>query len=343
MLTVKNILRTLILLLAILIAILTFMKKPASGPSPFGFFKPKIDYGLVENFSFVNQDGQSFGFSDLKGSIWVADFIFTRCAGPCPLLSTRMAGLQSDFGSNPLLRLVSFSVDPVYDTAHVLAEYAKTYTNNTKQWQFLTGPRETIYNLIRTSFHLAVGDSFEEDPNHILHSLNFVLVDKKGHVRGYYNSTDQNDMDQLHRDLRSLLKEPPSRLPALNAGLNAFCTTLLLIGFIAIKKGRIFLHRMLMSGAFVVSLIFLVSYLYYHFHFGSMPFLGTGWIRPVYFFILITHTTLAVAIVPLILVTLFWAIQNRFDKHKKLARWTWPLWLYVSITGLLVYGLLYSI
>jgi uncharacterized membrane protein YozB (DUF420 family) len=130
-------------------------------------------------------------------------------------------------------------------------------------------------------------------------------------------------------------------LPAVNASLNGACTILLVCGFFAIRARRISLHRFFMLTAFCCSAIFLILYLYFHFHAGIIRFGGQGWIRPVYFTILITHTTLAVVIVPLVLITLSRALRERFEKHRAIARWTLPLWLYVSITGVVVYWLLY--
>ena len=130
-------------------------------------------------------------------------------------------------------------------------------------------------------------------------------------------------------------------LPAVNASLNALCTILLLCGFFAIRARKISLHRFFMVTAFFCSAIFLILYVYFHFHAGIIRFGGQGWFRPVYFTILITHTTLAVVIVPLVLITLSRALRERFDRHRAIARWTLPLWLYVSITGVIVYWLLY--
>jgi putative membrane protein len=129
--------------------------------------------------------------------------------------------------------------------------------------------------------------------------------------------------------------------PALNASLNGASTVLLLIGQWMITRGRVAQHRLLMLTAFATSTLFLISYLYYHAHVGEVRFQGTGWIRPVYFTILISHVLLAVVIVPMVLVTLTRALRERFDKHRAIARWTYPLWLYVSVTGVLVYFMLY--
>ena len=130
-------------------------------------------------------------------------------------------------------------------------------------------------------------------------------------------------------------------LPALNAALNATSAACLLAGFLCIRAKRISLHALCMIGAFAVSTLFLVSYLVYHARVGSVRFLGTGWIRPVYFTILLTHTVLAMAIVPLAVRTLFLAGRRRFVEHRRIARWTFPLWLYVSVTGVIIYWMLY--
>jgi putative membrane protein len=134
---------------------------------------------------------------------------------------------------------------------------------------------------------------------------------------------------------------PVASLPAVNAGLNALCTILLVCGFFAIINKKIRVHRAFMLSAFGCSTLFLILYLYFHFHAGVIHFSGRGWIRPVYFTILISHTILAVVIVPLVLITLIRALRERFDLHRKIAKWTLPLWLYVSVTGVVVYWLLY--
>ena len=132
-------------------------------------------------------------------------------------------------------------------------------------------------------------------------------------------------------------------LPHVNATLNFISAVLLTSGFLFIRKGNIPTHRKCMLATCITSSLFLVCYLTYHFFFGSTPFKGTGWIRPVYFTILLTHTILAVVIVPMVLLTLFRALRERFDAHRRIARFTLPLWLYVSVTGVVVYLLLYQI
>jgi uncharacterized membrane protein YozB (DUF420 family) len=130
---------------------------------------------------------------------------------------------------------------------------------------------------------------------------------------------------------------------ALNASLNGVSANLLAGGYAAIRNGKIAVHKTFMISAFAVSSVFLASYLVYHYRVGHVAFQGLGWIRPVYFALLFTHTVLAVVIVPMILVTLRRAWLGRFDRHRVIARWTLPLWFYVSVTGVIVYLMLYQI
>jgi putative membrane protein len=134
-----------------------------------------------------------------------------------------------------------------------------------------------------------------------------------------------------------------SDLPALNATLNGTAAVLLGIGWTLIRRGRIAQHRAVMIAAFCTSVLFLISYLTYHAQIGSKPFQGQGGIRIVYFAILLTHTVLAVAIVPLVLITLSRGLKRNDARHRAIARWTLPLWMYVSITGVIVYLMLYRI
>jgi putative membrane protein len=129
--------------------------------------------------------------------------------------------------------------------------------------------------------------------------------------------------------------------PVINATLNGASAVLLVTAHRQIKLGRMAAHRALMLTAVLTSSLFLAFYLYYHWHVGSVHFQGQGWSRPVYFSILISHTVLAAAIVPLVIITLSRALRERFDRHRAIARWTYPLWLYVSVTGVVIYFMLY--
>ncbi len=134
-----------------------------------------------------------------------------------------------------------------------------------------------------------------------------------------------------------------SDLPALNASLNATAGVLIVIGYTLIRRGRIRQHRAVMITACAVSALFLISYVIYHANIGSKPFPGRGPIRFVYFGILITHVLLAAAVLPLAIITLSRGLRSRFERHVAIARWTFPIWLYVSVTGVIVYLMLYRL
>lgn len=132
-------------------------------------------------------------------------------------------------------------------------------------------------------------------------------------------------------------------LAPLNAVLNGVAATLLLAGFLFIKRKNVSAHRACMITAIVLSAAFLTSYLTFHWHVGDVRFSGHGWVRAVYFAILIPHVILAGVIVPLVAITLYFALRGRFPSHRRIARWTWPLWIYVSVTGVVIYVMLYQL
>jgi uncharacterized membrane protein YozB (DUF420 family) len=134
-----------------------------------------------------------------------------------------------------------------------------------------------------------------------------------------------------------------SFFPALNASLNGVSAVLIVTGHSLIRQGKVQLHRACMLSAVIVSSAFLACYLYYHAHVGSVHFPGQGWARPVYFSILISHTILAAAVPVLVVLTLVFAFRRKFERHRNIARWTYPIWLYVSVTGVIVYLMLYQI
>ena len=154
----------------------------------------------LPDFQLTTQAGQPFGLADLRDKVWISDFIFTRCPGPCPRMTAQMAELQRELADAPDLRLVSFSVDPEFDTPAVLSEYAGRFQANTKQWVFLTGDKKRIHALAQSGF--LVGGV--EDVT--LHTTRFVLVDRQARVRGYYDSTDEESLRRLLKDARSLVR-----------------------------------------------------------------------------------------------------------------------------------------
>ncbi len=172
--------------------------------------KPLPVLGQLPEFELTERSGKPFGSRDLKGKAWVADFVFTSCAGPCPEMSAKMAKLQETFAGTSGLKCVSFSVDPEHDTPEVLREYAGRFHANEGQWFFLTGKTDAIYKLARESFKVSVerGDKGQTDPgNAIMHSVYFMLVDGRGRIRGYYNSTDPEAGNRLLREAPALLRE----------------------------------------------------------------------------------------------------------------------------------------
>jgi len=134
-----------------------------------------------------------------------------------------------------------------------------------------------------------------------------------------------------------------SFLPAVNATLNGTSAVLILTGRTLIAQKRVAAHRKVMTTAVITSTLFLISYLVYHSQVGSVRFQGQGWVRPLYFGILLTHTVLAAVIVPMVIMTLARGLRGNFERHRAIARWTFPLWLYVSVTGVVIYVMLYHL
>lgn len=163
--------------------------------------------GQVPEFELTNRNGRRVGPSDLAGSPWIADFIFTRCATSCPLITERMAKLERELPPRIGARLVSFTVDPDHDTPEVLEAYAEKFAAP-EHWWFLAGDREAMYDLIVNGFHLAVDPnpppSVEGVTEPIIHSTRYVLVDAQGAIRGYYDSQDEGSIKKLKKDLEAL-------------------------------------------------------------------------------------------------------------------------------------------
>jgi cytochrome oxidase Cu insertion factor (SCO1/SenC/PrrC family) len=164
-------------------------------------------YGTVPEFVLMNQHGQNFGSAQLRGKIWIADFIYTTCPGPCPMLSSRMSELQKPLEKTDV-HLVSFSVDPEKDTPQVLRGYAEKLQAEPGRWDFLTGPQSTIYNLSRNGFKLAVSDGSDEKGIPV-HSTRMILVDRHGAIRGYYDAAEVDAVTKLVADTIHLLREQP--------------------------------------------------------------------------------------------------------------------------------------
>jgi protein SCO1/2 len=158
-------------------------------------------FGDIPRFDLVAQDGQPFHSQTLSGKIWVADFIYTTCPGPCPRMTSQMREVQDAIAQVPDVRLVSFTIDPANDTPPVLAAYAKTHGASPALWYFLTGPVPTLQMLDRDAFKLGdIGGT-------LIHSTRFVLVDRRGRIRGYYDTSEASAIAKVIADVRALSKD----------------------------------------------------------------------------------------------------------------------------------------
>jgi protein SCO1/2/putative membrane protein len=322
-------------------------------------------------FQLVERSGQAKSQRDLADRVCIFSFIFTRCQLSCPRISSLMKSLQSKLEGSSVL-LVSLSVDPEHDSPAVLKDYASRFGAEPDRWWFLTGPRAEIYRLIRERFKLSVmenpGQLPEGKGETILHSDRLALVDH-GRLVGLYDSTDASALEALiGQARRRALPDWVRTLPTVNASLNALCTLLLVAGWSFIRGvssprsfagssdqsaarpekllslGRVRAHRTCMLLAVFTSALFLGSYLVYHFQARSVPYQGQGPVRWLYFTILLSHTVLAtLGVVPLVLFTLVYAARGQFSRHRQIAAVTLPIWLYVSVTGVVVYLMLYQL
>jgi len=162
-------------------------------------------FGIVPPFQLIDQNNQPFGSAQLMGKIWIADFIYTTCPGPCPMISTRMSEMQKPLEKTDV-QLVSFSVDPEKDTPEVLRRYAERLHARDERWKFLTGDRATIYNLSQNGFKLAATNDASGIP---LHSSRLILVDRSGVIRGYYDGTSPDAVTKILADASHLHREQP--------------------------------------------------------------------------------------------------------------------------------------
>lgn len=167
-------------------------------------------FGLVPDFQLSERSGKMVGRDDLKGKVWVAAFVFTRCAGPCSQITGSMAQLQDSVASQKDVVLVSFSVDPEHDTAAVLSDYAAKFHAHPERWLFLTGEPDKVYALIRQGFKLGAEQNTgtaRTPGNEVLHSQRLVLVDRQSEIRGYYDGTDPEALAKLKKKIAVVLRE----------------------------------------------------------------------------------------------------------------------------------------
>jgi cytochrome oxidase Cu insertion factor (SCO1/SenC/PrrC family) len=163
--------------------------------------------GSVPEFALTEATGTRLRRADLSGKVWIASFIFTRCGEACPMMMRKETRLQSELPLRDDLRLVSFSVDPDWDTPKVLTDYAHVFGADRGRWLFLTGDKKQVYHLATEGFRLATVDADPAKEMPILHSTKLVLVDRHGAIRGYYDSTEEAELRKLIRDVRQVLAE----------------------------------------------------------------------------------------------------------------------------------------
>lgn len=167
-----------------------------------------LPIGEVPDFSFTTQEGKRITKADLHGKIWIADFIFTRCVGPCPMLTSRMMELSSKLSKNQEVKLISVTVDPAYDTPEVLADYARTTHANPKQWIFLTGPLPQITSFIQGGMKQPLAIEPDGAP---AHSLRLMVVDRDGMIRSYIDGNDPEVIQKILMQVGDLLREPSQK------------------------------------------------------------------------------------------------------------------------------------
>jgi protein SCO1/2 len=324
----------------------------------------------VGDFQLIERSGRHIDQTSLEGRVWIAAFVFTRCPLSCPRISGVMKGLQGRLARTNV-QLVSISVDPDNDTPAVLTEYAARFEASPDRWWFLTGPKPSIHDLVQSRFKLGLMESTPAEraagSETIIHSDRLALVDR-GQIVGFFDSTDSNSLDALvARASRLSLPHWIRLLPAVNAGLNSLCAAFLLAGWSFIRRRQVVsgkastlhdlppprmalvdqpnvrAHATCMLLAVITSAAFLTTYLVYHSQAGSVSFPHRGSLQKIYLTILTSHTMLAVVVVPLVIVTLIRALRRDFPRHLRIAQLTFPIWLYVSITGVVIYLLLYHL
>ena len=167
--------------------------------------QPLQKYRSLPDFQLVDQDGRSFGLGDLKGKVWLADFVYTTCPGPCPMVTRNVSQLQDAAFQSGDVRFVTFTMDPKDDSPAVLKQYGEKFHATPGKWIFLTGDPEKIFSLVRNGFTLAIADATPNAP--IVHSTKLALVDRDGTVRGYYDGIGEVPSEQILRDIQRLLHE----------------------------------------------------------------------------------------------------------------------------------------
>ena len=310
----------------------------------------------VPDFFFTDHRNQPLTSQDLQGHVWVADFIFTRCAGPCPVMTQRMVSLARKV-TDPNVRFVSFSVDSDHDTPEVLKKYADDRGATDPRMHFVTGPRDKIYSLARA---LLIGVQPGAADHPIIHSDRFLIIDEQNQLRATFRPLEPGALDEIASTLATLERGPVTsvtresapnpraallkQFPAINASLNATSGVFLLFGYVFIRAKLVRAHAACMIVAVGASLAFLACYVTYHYMKGGIVTRFPDHpVKPLYAGILISHSILAVVVLPMVVMSLARAWRRQWDRHRRIARPTFWIWLYVSVTGVLVYWMLYHL
>ena len=262
-----------------------------------------------------------------------------------------MERLQAQFATEPGVRFVTLTADPEFDTPAILSRFASKFTVNPARWTFLTGRKQDLTRLAVGSLKLTAVDKTPDqraNPEDLfIHSTISVVVDGRGRLRTSVETLEPDGPAKLQAAVRRVLIESSvikvSDLPAINASLNGTAFVLLILGYVFIRRGQREAHQSCMLSAFGCSCVFLVSYVLHKILVRGVhtPIGAEGFIRTAYHLMLVSHILLAIVVVPLALVTIRRGLAGRLDKHRQLARWTWPIWVYVSLTGVLIYFMLY--
>ncbi len=333
-------------------------------------------FGDVPDFTFEDSRGGELSKADLLGAPWIAVPFFLRCTGPCPSITRDIRAKLHDQLEGTPIRIVSFSIDPELDTPEELRAYAESIGVDPERWLFVRSETEDeMHSFIKGGLMVPLQRNEDvDDPGQaITHGTRMPVIDAEGKVAGLYELRDpalgENGLPLAEaapilegryglvvaraRSLAGLDYVWPlpstghgSRIPLLNAVLNGTSFLLLIAGIFAIKSGNKKTHEHLMKLAFLFSAAFLGFYLYYHFKVqpiqgGATPYNGTGAIKTAYLIMLLTHIVLAVVNLPMVLRTFWLAHKEDWERHKRMAKWTFPIWAYVSLTGVLVYLMLY--
>ena len=303
------------------------------------------EVGHVKSFTLTDQNGESFTPEQLRGKVWIAHFFYTACTQGCEKTVRTMTELQDRFRGKRDVALVSISVNPELD-GPVLAQFSADLKSAPGQWFFLTGAQKDLYRIVQESF-FQPAERYPEAKagEQVTHSFRLLVVDREGDIVGYADGREPENIEPLVARVKSIARHR-YLLPAINSMLNATSAVLLLIGYTAIRRRRETLHKWAMLAALGVSAAFLTLYLYFHLVVQggrATRFVGPEGVRIFYLALLGSHTILAIAVAPLALYVAYQGLRDARPRHVKVARWTLPIWFYVSVTGVIVYRMLYHL